>query len=144
MVIVTVLPTTAKPCAPVVCRFTTVTGGLGVAAAKTAADVAAPPSALVRSRLTAAVPAAPKVQATVNVVVLLAVAEPHVPFTGVVDTTGGVAVEKPVPVIVKVTVEFGVAVVGLTLVIVGPGSMTTAAVLKGRTVYDPPSVLVTL
>jgi hypothetical protein len=88
------------------------------AAAKTTAEVADPPSRLVTTRLTAEVPAAPKVHDTVIDVADTTVAEPQVPPE---ESATVAPVRKPVPVMVKAFVEAGVAVTGETAVIVGAG-----------------------
>jgi hypothetical protein len=104
-----------------VCRFTTgFTGGVtGVAAAITTAEVAWPPSAFTTTKLTAVAVAALKVQVTVNEVEETTVVGPQVPFAvGETDDP-----TKPVPVMVKASVEFAVTVAGDTDVIVGPAAM---------------------
>jgi hypothetical protein len=95
---------------------------------------------LVTTRLVAVDPAARKVHDAVIEVADTTMAVPQVAF-GVLDDTEALAT-KPVPVIVKATVESAVADVGLTAVIVGPLSMLRAAVVNAVTTAVPPSVFV--
>src|ERR1035437_7009482 len=116
-------------------------GGAGVAAGRTAAEVALPPSGLVTNSVTAAAPSAPKVHDTVIDVAETTVAAPQLPsLDGVTETPAA----KPVPVMEKALVELAVAVAGETLVTVGALPIANAANEKAVIVTELPLVLVTV
>ena len=85
--------------------------------------------------------AAPSVQDTVNDVAETTVAVPQVPSLEAVTLAPA---PKPVPAIVKAVVPLGVAVAGVTPVIVGAASMTKPAGATAVAFAEPPLVFVTV
>src|SRR5664280_918521 len=114
-------------------------GTTGVAAGRTVAETALPPSALVTVKVTAAVPWGPNVHGTVMEVAETTVTAPQLPPLDGVTIAPAL---KPVPAMVRALVEFATTVAGETPVMVGAAPIAIAPNWKAATVTEPPLVLV--